>query len=327
MHGEDGSARAGTRSSAAEPPPGGLGSQVGAFAASLTGCSRHTRDAYRRDVEQFARWAERGGCPSFGALDRVTLRRYLAYLTTRGFARRSIARKAAAVRAYCRYLHRHGHLADDPGRTLRAPRGPARLPRVPRSHEIGRLLDDAAAGPARPEPPGAARRRRVAVARRDAAVLEVLYGAGLRVAECCGLRVADCDLRAGSLTVTGKGARVRRVPVGGAALEALGLYLSEARAELAGPEAGDVVFVNARGRALTPRDARRIVARHPLADGQVMHPHAFRHAYATHLLEGGADLRAVQELLGHTDLATTQIYTHLTREHLRAVYESTHPRA
>lgn len=323
-----------------EAPAGVFGSLVGEFTASLTGCSPHTRDAYRRDVAQFARWADRGGCPSTGALDRLVLRRYLGYLTTRGFARRSIARKAAAVRAFSRFLHRHGHLDADPGRSLRAPKGPARLPRVPRSNEVARLLDSAAVAagahpgdgsPSREAAPGrvqdARERRRLATARRDAAVLEVLYGAGLRVAECCALRVADCDLARGSLTVTGKGAKVRRVPVGGSALDALRLYLDEARPELAGPDASGAVFVNARGRALTPRDARRIVSRHPLPDGQVLHPHAFRHAYATHLLEGGADLRAVQELLGHTDLATTQIYTHVTSERLRAVYDSAHPRA
>jgi len=345
---------------------GGLGSLVEEFTGSLTGCSPHTRDAYRHDVAQFARWADRGGCPSVGALDRLVLRRYLGYLATRGFARRSIARKAAALRAFSRFLHRNGRLDTDPGRTLRAPKGPARLPRVPRSADMAGLLDAAAtvaargggeradlrtAGHGAPADregvhdtggrsgvtgaPGGATaggddprtRRALATTRRDAAVLETLYGAGLRVAECCGLRLSDCDLDAGALTVTGKGAKVRRIPVGGAALDALRLYLDHGRPELAGPDARGHVFVNARGRPLTPRDARRIVARHPLADGQVLHPHAFRHAYATHLLEGGADLRAVQELLGHTDLATTQIYTHVTREHLRAVYDSTHPRA
>jgi integrase/recombinase XerC len=167
-----------------------------------------------------------------------------------------------------------------------------------------------------------------AVGLRDQAVLEVLYGAGLRVGECCGLRIADCDLRRGLVTVLGKGAKVRRVPIGEPARAVLAAWLGRGRPALAGLDSPpDVVFLNRRGRALTPRDARRVVERHPLPDGRSIHPHALRHAYATHLLEGGADLRAVQELLGHADVATTQIYTHVTGDRLRAVYEATHPRA
>ena len=164
---------------------------------------------------------------------------------------------------------------------------------------------------------------------RDLAVLEVLYGAGLRVAECCGLRIADCDLDRGLVTVLGKGAKVRRVPLGAPAVDALRGWLATGspRARRAEASPADAVFLNRRGRQLTPRDARRMLERHPLPDGRALHPHALRHAYATHLLEGGADLRAVQELLGHADLATTQIYTHVTRDRLRAVYEATHPRA
>jgi integrase/recombinase XerC len=168
----------------------------------------------------------------------------------------------------------------------------------------------------------------MALAQRDVAVLEVLYGAGLRVSECCGLDVGDCDLDRRALTVMGKGSKARRVPLGEPARRALGTYLGRGRPLLAETgSAGDAVFLNTRGRRLGTRDARRIVERHPLADGQKLHPHVLRHAYATHLLEGGADLRVVQELLGHTDLATTQIYTHLTRDRLRAVYDATHPRA
>ncbi|HZJ27066.1 MAG TPA: tyrosine-type recombinase/integrase [Acidimicrobiia bacterium] len=298
---------------------------VDGFVASLTSSSAHTRDAYSRDIRQFVAWADRGGSGDPAGLDHATLRRYLAYLTTRGFAKRSIARKAAALRAYLRFLRRHGVVDNDAARSLRAPKGPARLPRVPRVAEATRLLDRAVE--ARPDGLGDDPRA-AAVARRDLALLEVLYGTGLRVAECCGLTPRDCDLRAGTLTVLGKGAKVRRVPLGEPAAQAIAEYLELGRAELANAESpADAVFLNARGRRLTPRDARRIVARHPLADGQVLHPHVFRHAFATHLLEGGADLRVVQELLGHTDLATTQIYTHLTRERMRAVYDSTHPRA
>jgi integrase/recombinase XerC len=160
------------------------------------------------------------------------------------------------------------------------------------------------------------------------AVVELLYGAGLRVSECCGLDVGDVDLRRSLVTVLGKGAKVRRLPLGEPARDAVGTYLRAGRAVLQpSAEAGRALFLNARGRRLTPRDVRRVLDRHPLADGRSLHPHALRHAYATHLLEGGADLRAVQELLGHADVGTTQIYTHVTRERMRAVYERTHPRA
>jgi integrase/recombinase XerC len=313
---------------------------VDGFVASLTASSPHTVRAYERDVGQFVQWAERGGCPDPRDLDHASLRRYLAYLTTRGFAKRTIARKAAAIRAFLRYLTRHGTLTVDPGRTLRSPKGPSRLPRVPRSAEAGALLEAAAAAPAITgvvdleegddelvddlEPDPVAR----AVALRDLAVLEVLYGTGVRVSECCGLDTGDVDLRQRTVTVLGKGSKIRRVPLGAPAVDALRAWLREGRPELERPDSpGAAVFLNRRGRRLGPRDAHRIVERHPLPDGRTLHPHALRHAYATHLLEGGADLRTVQELLGHADLATTQIYTHLTRERLRAVYESTHPRA
>ena len=296
---------------------------VDEFVASTAGQSTYTREAYEGDVRQFVAWAERGACPSPDQLDHMVLRRYRAYHTERGFARRAIARKAASLRAYLRYLHRHGVIATDPGRALRAPKGEARLPRVPRAAEAVALLESGA------DPDDVADDdAEAAVAWRDLAVLEVLYGAGLRVSECCGLRLEDVDLERGLVTVLGKRARTRRVPLGEPAVAAIRGYVAHGRdafvTDLTPPEA---LFLNARGRALSTRDARRIVARHPLPDGQPLHPHALRHAYATHLLEHGADLRAVQELLGHTDLATTQIYTHLTRERLRAVYEATHPRA
>jgi integrase/recombinase XerC len=308
--------------------------RTAAFAESLTGRSPHTRAAYERDVAEFVTWAERGGCsggPS--ALDHRTLRRFLAYLDTRGFARSTIARKAAALRAYLRFLRRQGVIDRDLGAMLRAPKGANRLPRVIRTEEANDLLDDVAdaidlvtaaqeSGEAGDDPAA------VAVVLRDLAVLEVLYGAGLRVSECCGLRIADCDLDRGLVTVLGKGAKVRRVPIGAPAVDALAVWLERGRPALATSESSaDLVFLNQRGRALTSRDARRVLERHPLPDGRAVHPHALRHAYATHLLEGGADLRAVQELLGHADLATTQIYTHVTRDRLRAVYEATHPRA
>lgn len=301
--------------------------RVESFVTSLGSYSPGTRRAYEHDVREFVAWAERGGCRDPEAADRRVLRRYLAYLTTRGFARRSIARKVAAVRAYLRFLHRSGDLASDPGRALRTPRGESRLPRVPRSTETSALLDAAAVRVG--DLPGEGDDRVAgALARRDLAILEVLYGAGLRVSECCGLKLADCDLAPGLLTVLGKGSKVRRVPIGGPARAAIADWLELGRPVLETPRSPpDVVFLARRGGAVSAREARRVVAAHPLPDGRTMHPHVLRHAYATHLLEGGADLRAVQELLGHADLATTQVYTHLTRDRLKAVYDATHPRA
>jgi site-specific recombinase XerD len=199
---------------------------------------------------------------------------------------------------------------------------------VIRTEEANDLLDAAALDIVAVDDTVAPNSETAAVVLRDLAVLEVLYGAGLRVAECCGLRIADCDLERGLVTVLGKGSKVRRVPIGAPAVDALAAWLDRGRIRLARDDSpADAVFLNRRGKQLGPRDARRILERHPLTDGRSVHPHALRHAYATHLLEGGADLRAVQELLGHADLATTQIYTHVTRDRLRAVYEATHPRA
>ncbi|MEP6625197.1 MAG: tyrosine recombinase XerC [Acidimicrobiia bacterium] len=305
---------------------------VDGFVSSLTAASPHTVEAYTRDVGQFVDWANRGGCPDPVALDHATLRRYLGYLTTRGFARPTISRKAAAIRSYLRYLTRHGVLATDPGRTLRSPKGVNRLPRVPRVREAVAMLDGALAATLvedDPDEPVSTRRAvAIAIGLRDLAVLELLYGTGIRVSECCGLDDHDLDLDRRMVTVLGKGAKIRRIPLGDPAADALRAWARHGRPTLETPDSPvGAVFLNQRGRRMGPRDARRILERHPLPDGRTLHPHALRHAYATHLLEGGADLRTVQELLGHADLATTQIYTHLTRERLRAVYESTHPRA
>ena len=250
------------------------------------------------------------------------LRRYLAYLTTRGMARPTIARKAAALRAFFGWLRKRGFIAADPTRNLRTPKGDRRLPKVPKAAEVASLLDDAPF--LRMTTTGLA----VAVALRDAAILEVLYGAGLRISELCGLGPADVDMRGGLVTVLGKRSKIRRVPLGEVAITAIRTYLDRGRTNLTGPASPpDALFLNRRGRRLTPRDARRILERRLLADGRAISPHTLRHAYATHLLEGGADLRAVQELLGHADVATTQLYTHLTKDRLRAVYDATHPRA
>ena len=294
--------------------------RVDDFTASLTSVAPATVEAYRRDITGFVQWAERGGHDDPSSVDRLAVRRYLAALTTRRRAKRTIARAASSLRRYFGWLQREGVIDSDPTARLSAPKGDARLPHVLRPDELHRLLD---------EPLAAADDDPNYVRCRDDAVLELLYGSGLRVSEICSLETGDVDLRRGWLSVWGKGAKERRVPVSEPALAALRAWLSGSRDEALeawpnGAGAHDALFVNRRGRPLTPRDVRRILDhRSPVPT----HPHALRHTFATHLLDGGADLRAVQELLGHADLATTQIYTHVSRERLRRVFDANHPRA
>ena len=278
-----------------------------AFTAWLGGRSAATRKAYVSDVGAFAEWMSRSGVEGPSGVDRLHLRRYLASLGTRKLARATIARKAAALRCYFSWQVRQGRLSSDPARFLRAPSGGGRLPRVLSGGEVASLLDVGAETP---------------VDRRDLAVLELLYAAGLRVSELCGLDRGDIDLRGRTVTVLGKGGKQRRVPVHDAAAAALRAWFEDGRDQMEGPP--EAAFVNRRGARLGPRDVRRILDRRAASP---THPHALRHTYATHLLDGGADLRVVQELLGHSSLATTQIYTHVSKERLRSVYGGTHPRA
>lgn len=282
------------------------------FAAALTSASVNTVAAYRSDVQLFADWVERAGITMPNDVDRVLLRRYVASLTTRRFARKTIARKVAALRRYFSFLRQRGVIVGDPASSLHVSVGSARLPRILDHHDVTRLLD-APIDDAEP-----AWRRC-----RDDAVLEVLYGSGVRVSELCGLDVDSLDLRRGAVTVWGKGAKERRVPLSDPAVSALQRWLA-IRDEAVPAEAGQALFGNERGVRLSPRDVRRILDRR---SARPTHPHALRHTFATHLLDGGADLRVVQDLLGHTDVATTQRYTHVSKQRLRAVYTEAHPRA
>ncbi len=286
------------------------------FEASLHGSAPNTVAAYRRDVAAFTEWAERLGVVEPGGVDRKVLRRYVSYLATRRYARRTVARKAAALRRYFGWLRRVGHVAIDPSAGLSSPSGSGRLPRVLREDELAQLLD---------EPPPVVESDPPAVRLRDDAVLEILYGSGLRVGELCGLRPEDVVADTQQIRVWGKGSKQRQVPLSDPAAAALEAWMRSGRPDLVTAESPpDAVFLNRRGRRLSPRDVRRILDRRSAAP---THPHALRHTYATHLLDGGADLRAVQELLGHSDLATTQHYTHVSRERLRSVLHATHPRA
>ena len=282
------------------------------FAHALTSLSDNTVAAYTSDVRSFADWCARSDLLEPGAVKRTTVRRYLAHLTTRQFARRSIARKTAAIRRYYRWLVANDVVEVDPTSGVSVPAGNGRLPRVLDQRELSGLLD----GPLADDEPDWRRRR-------DDAVLELLYGSGLRVGELCGLQVSSVSVTTGAANVWGKGSKERRVPISEPAIAALRRWLA-IRHDVLPPEAGDVLFGNERGRPLTPRDVRRIVDRRSPSP---THPHALRHTFATHLLDGGADLRAVQELLGHTDVATTQRYTHVSRERLSAAYREAHPRA
>jgi integrase/recombinase XerC len=293
-----------------------MGWDLEEFGRSLTSVSVATVRAYRTDLRAFTEWAGRAGLGGPAAVDRRTLRRYLAYLGTRRYARRTIARKASALRRYFRWSVRTGRLAVDPCIGLSAPSGGGRLPRVLRPEELHILLDS---------PPARVDGDDDGVRLRDDAVLELLYGSGLRVAELCGLRPDDLALGERSIRVWGKGAKQRQVPLSVPAAEALAGWLERGRPTLVSDDSpADAVFLNRRGRRLTPRDVRRILDRRA---ADPTSPHALRHTFATHLLDGGADLRAVQELLGHADLATTQHYTHVSKERLRAVHQASHPRA
>ena len=296
---------------------------VDGFLAALTAAAPATLDAYRRDLLHFIAWGRSEGIDAPTQVDRRTLRRYLLHLADQGAAPRTMARRASALRRYFRWATRSGRLATDPSITLRAPRGGGRLPRVVHDQQLSALLHH----PGADSPASTDQARQAAEARRwrDDAVVEVLYGSGLRVAELCSMRTTDLDLDAQRVSVLGKGSKTRLVPLSEPAVVALRRWLAVGRAVLAAPPPPpQVVFVNLRGNPLTPRDVRRILDHRTT---EPTHPHALRHTFATHLLDGGADLRSVQELLGHEDLSTTQIYTHVSRERLRRVFDQTHPRA
>lgn len=290
--------------------------QVDDFERSLTDVAPSTVVAYRRDVEAFVDWAVRARLGGPDQVTRLLLRRYLAFLATRNYARRTVARKVAALRRYFDWLRRQGVLAADPAVRLSAPGGPSRLPRVLGPGDLDALLD---------HPPAKVGDDPLPVRLRDRAVLELLYGSGLRVAELCGLGLGDVDVRRRVITVWGKGAKQRQVPISRPSAEAVDDWVAAGRDVMMGPQSPpDALFLNRWGNRLGTRDVRRLLDRRALSP---THPHALRHSFATHLLDGGADLRVVQELLGHSSLQTTQVYTHVSKEHLRSVYETTHPRA
>ncbi|HEY6801430.1 MAG TPA: tyrosine recombinase XerC [Agromyces sp.] len=291
------------------------------------GYSEHTVAAYRSDLIDLVDFASRRAVDGVDGVDLSLLRDWLWDATERGLARTSIARRAASARGWTAWLHRRGQLAADPGARLRAPRAQRTLPRVVTQQALGAALaalGDRAAG----DDP---------VAVRDAAVAELLYASALRVSELVGLDVSDVDRRRRTVRVTGKGAKERVVPYGAPAARALDRYLDVARpaiiaAATSGAPVASVspaVFLGVRGGRLGVRNVHRQIAGllSSIPGAGPSGPHALRHSAATHLLDGGADLRAVQEFLGHASLGTTQIYTHVSAERLKQSYRTAHPRA
>lgn len=261
----------------------------------------------------------RGAAPGFEALDLRVLRAWLAALRTGGIGRTSLARRSAAARAFTAWAHRRGHLDVDPGSRLASPRPRRTLPSVLRQEQAAELLRASASGAA----------ERDAIALRDHALLELLYATGVRVSELSGLDVSEVDLDKRVLRVLGKGGRERTVPFGEPAGRAVREWLTHGRPALARAGSPPALLLGARGGRFQPSSVRRIVheALGSVPGAPVMGPHGLRHTAATHLLEGGADLRSVQELLGHATLATTQLYTHVTVERLKAIHDRAHPRS
>jgi integrase/recombinase XerD len=296
----------------------GLDEAVDAYldhVATERGLARRTVEAYARDLAAFTRGLLRRRVRSPRAVREADVRAHVAALAARGLSARSRARALAAVRGFLRFLARQGTLADDPARKLQVRRPPARLPRTLAAGEVGALL--------------AAPTARDRHGERDRALLELLYACGLRVSEAVGLRGEQVNLQAGFVTVLGKGGKERVVPLGRPARAALEAYLAGERPGLLGGRPSPFVFLGPSGRPLTRQAVWKLVRRRALAAGlgRRVSPHTLRHTFATHLLGGGADLRIVQTLLGHADIATTQVYTHVAPERLREVHRRFHPRS
>ena len=289
--------------------------QVDAFLHHIRferGLSEHTVGAYRRDLKALGDYCAARNLADWSGLCTADLRRFAAGAHRGGLAARTVQRRLAGARSFLGYLESRGEIGHNPARGVKAPRPPRNLPRTLEPDQVGRLMDI-------PE--------RDAVACRDRAMLELMYSSGLRLAELTGLDLGGVDMREGLVRVTGKGRKTRILPVGGKAIEALKGWLGR-RAELAASEE-NALFVGVRGRRIGASSVQARLdywARRAGLPGHV-HPHMLRHSFATHMLESSGDLRAVQELLGHADISTTQVYTHLDFQHLAKVYDRAHPRA
>lgn len=284
------------------------------YIALEQGLSPRTQEAYGRDLARFAEYADVKGVAAPLDITARTLREYVYHLKDLGLSPASIRRNVSALRTYFRFLTGDGIVVRDPSERLETPKRWRELPDVLTVDEVKRLI----AAPTLDDN----------MVFRDRALLELAYGAGLRVSEWITLGVRDLMLQEGLVRVFGKGSKERLVPIGRSAIGAVAVYLRELRPRLEKGEGKGILFLNARGRPLTRMGAWKILRGYVERAGITKHvsPHTLRHSFATHLLEGGADLRAVQEMLGHVDIATTQIYTHVDREYLRQVHRSYHPR-
>ena len=283
--------------------------------AATRGASEHTLRAYAGDLEELAGYLEHSGVDELAKVTPLTLRGFLAELDQRGLARSTLQRKLSAVRSFFKHLIQEGHLTSHPATGLRTPRRERQLPGTLELKEVEKLL--------------AAPDTTTGAGRRNRALLELMYSAGTRAAETVGLDRRDLDLTRGVARVRGKGRKERLAALGSHAIEAVTTYLDDPDRPSPRPDARAAVFLNLRGGRLTTRSLGRIVERACLDAGllRTATPHTLRHSFATHLLDRGADLKAVQELLGHAHLVTTQIYTHVSVERLRKIYEQAHPRA
>jgi len=279
------------------------------------GASPRTNEAYMRDVARFATFCRAKGADTPASASARILREYVYHLKDLGLSPSSIRRNVSAVRSYFRFMLGEGELVRDPSERLEAPRRWRTLPEVLTVEEAAKLI----AAPSLEEP----------FAFRDRAMLELAYGAGLRVSEWITLSVRDVLMDDHLVRVFGKGSKERLVPIGRSAIGAVAIYLRELRPKLERGAGKGILFLNARGEPLSRMGAWKILRKYVDIAGitKPVSPHTLRHSFATHLLEGGADLRAVQEMLGHADISTTQIYTHVDREFLRAVHRQYHPRA
>jgi len=282
--------------------------------------SVHTIRAYLGDLDSFFDHLERLDVNDFATLELAHIRSWLANQQVKGGARTTLSRRATSIRLFTKWATKKGYLTKDVGATLATPKGARTLPDVLTVADASLAMDAMAARVGEEDGP---------ISKRDAAMLEILYASGARVSELCGLNLEDIDYARSTIRVLGKGNKERTIPIGNPAMRALEAWLKNGRDSLAGANSERAVFLGARGKRIDQRTVRTMVneALQAIEGAEKIGPHALRHSAATHLLEGGADLRTVQEILGHASLATTQIYTHVSTERLQKAFKQAHPRA